>query len=67
MTSGDVSRAHRRSVRPYLSAMTTRSAHSTEVRPVDPAIALADALQFGFAAQRSGCQRSRAGKLPVER
>jgi len=26
---------------------------------VDPAIALADALQSGFAAQRSGCQRSR--------
>ncbi len=46
--------------------MTTRSA-SPVVRPVDPAIALADALQSGFAAQRSGCQRSRAGKAPAER
>ena len=37
--------------------MTTRSAASPE--SVDPAIALADALQSGFAAQRSGCQRVR--------
>jgi hypothetical protein len=29
---------------------------------VDPAIALADALQSGFAAQRSGCQRARTPK-----
>jgi hypothetical protein len=37
--------------------MTTRSTVSTDT--VDPAIALADALQSGFAAQRSGCQRAR--------
>ena len=37
--------------------MTTLSANSPET--ADPAIALADALQSGFAAQRSGCQRSR--------
>jgi hypothetical protein len=47
--------------------MMTRSAPSPGVRPVDPAVTLADALQSGFAAQRSGCQRSRAGKLPAER
>ena len=47
--------------------MTTRSAPSPVVRPVDPAIALADALQSGFAAQRSGCQRSRAGKQSADR
>jgi hypothetical protein len=34
--------------------MTTLSANSPE-----SAIALADALQSGFAAQRSGCQRPR--------
>jgi hypothetical protein len=34
---------------------------------VDPAIALADALQSGFAAQRSGCQRARAAKQPADR
>ncbi|WP_369140769.1 hypothetical protein [Modestobacter versicolor] len=37
--------------------MTTRSAPSPD--SADPAIALADALQSGFAAQRSGCQRAR--------
>ncbi|MBB3676965.1 hypothetical protein [Modestobacter versicolor] len=37
--------------------MTTRSAAATD--SADPAIALADALQSGFAAQRSGCQRAR--------
>jgi hypothetical protein len=37
--------------------MTTRSTVSTDT--VDPAITLADALQSGFAAQRSGCQRAR--------
>jgi hypothetical protein len=38
----------------------THSATATATRPesVDQAIALADALQSGFAAQRSGCQRS---------
>jgi hypothetical protein len=46
--------------------MTTRST-SSHARTVDPAIALADALQSGFAAQRSGCQRSRAGKQPADR
>jgi len=38
----------------------TRAANGTET--VDPAIALADALQSGFAAQRSGCQRTRTAK-----
>jgi hypothetical protein len=37
--------------------MTAASVTSPE--SVDPAIALADALQSGFAAQRSGCQRAR--------
>jgi hypothetical protein len=37
----------------------TRIAHSPVADSVDPAIALADALQSGFAAQRSGCQRAR--------
>ena len=36
---------------------TTAGAPVSET--VDPAIALADALQSGFAAQRSGCQRTR--------
>ena len=38
--------------------MTTLSA--TTPAAADPAIALADALQAGFAAQRSGCQRARS-------
>jgi hypothetical protein len=33
---------------------------SSATKSVDPAIALADALQSGFAAQRSGCQRTRS-------
>jgi hypothetical protein len=37
----------------------TRIASSPVAEAVDPAIALADALQSGFAAQRSGCQRTR--------
>ncbi|MCW2576242.1 MAG: hypothetical protein JWR66_2272 [Modestobacter sp.] len=37
----------------------TRIANSAVAESVDPAIALADALQSGFAAQRSGCQRAR--------
>jgi len=37
----------------------TRTAQSPVEGSVDPAIALADALQSGFAAQRSGCQRTR--------
>ena len=45
--------------------MTTRSAHSPE--SADPAIALADALQSGFAAQRSGCQRIRPTKHAARR
>jgi hypothetical protein len=40
--------------------MTTLS--ETSPTSADPAIALADALQSGFAAQRSGCQRARAPK-----
>ena len=40
---------------------------STAPAPVDAAIALADALQSGFAAQRSGCQRSRTAKEPAGR
>jgi hypothetical protein len=36
----------------------TRSAHSSVAESVDPALALADALQSGFAAQRSGHQRT---------
>jgi len=38
----------------------TQTSPSSATGSVDPAIALADALQSGFAAQRSGCQRSRA-------
>jgi hypothetical protein len=37
----------------------TRIASAPGTESVDPAIALADALQSGFAAQRSGCQRAR--------
>jgi hypothetical protein len=37
----------------------TRTAATPVSESVDPAIALADKLQSGFAAQRSGCQRSR--------
>jgi hypothetical protein len=37
--------------------MTTLS--ETSAVSADPAIALADALQSGFAAQRGGCQRAR--------
>jgi hypothetical protein len=37
----------------------TRTAAAPGTETVDPAITLADALQSGFAAQRSGCQRSR--------
>jgi hypothetical protein len=47
--------------------MTSRSTPSPVVRTVDPSIALADALQSAFAAQRSGCQRNRAGKQPADR
>ncbi|CCH85948.1 protein of unknown function [Modestobacter italicus] len=39
---------------------TTAAAPVSET--VDPAIALADALQSGFAAQRSGCQRTRTAR-----
>ncbi|WP_281283869.1 hypothetical protein [Modestobacter altitudinis] len=39
---------------------TTAPAPVSEV--LDPAIALADALQSGFAAQRSGCQRIRTAR-----
>jgi hypothetical protein len=35
--------------------------------PLDPAIALADALQSGFAAQRSGCQQARSPRETVRR
>ena len=37
----------------------TRTATGPDTESVDPAITLADQLQSGFAAQRSGCQRSR--------
>jgi hypothetical protein len=37
---------------------------SSATKTVDPAIALADALQSGFAAQRSGCQRTRTTERP---
>jgi hypothetical protein len=40
---------------------------TTAPAPVDAAIALADALQSGFAAQRSGCQRARTAKQPTAR
>ena len=40
---------------------------TTAPAPVDAAIALADALQSGFAAQRSGCQRARTTKQPIAR
>jgi hypothetical protein len=43
----------------------TRSAHSPMAESVDPAIALADALQSGFAAQRSGCQRTKTTPTPT--
>jgi len=39
---------------------TTAAAPVSET--VDPAIVLADALQSGFAAQRSGCQRTRTAR-----
>lgn len=45
----------------------TRTAHAPVNGPVDPAIALADALQSGFAAQRAAHQRTlrdRAGAAP---
>jgi len=45
--------------------MTTTSTLAPE--SVDPAIALADALQSGFAAQRSGCQRARTATVPTPR
>ena len=38
----------------------TRAAAAPVSESADPAIALADKLQSGFAAQRSGCQRSRS-------
>jgi hypothetical protein len=37
----------------------TRTAAAPGTESIDPAITLADALQSCFAAQRSGCQRSR--------
>ena len=37
----------------------TNSAQAPAAGTVDPAIVLADALQSGFAAQRSACQRAR--------
>ena len=37
----------------------TSTATAPVAGPVDPAIALADALMSGFAAQRSGHQRAR--------
>jgi hypothetical protein len=45
--------------------MTTLS--ETSAVSADPAIALADALQSGFAAQRSGCQRTRRPARPESR
>jgi hypothetical protein len=47
--------------------MTTRSTHAPVAESVDPAITLADALQSGFAAQRSGCQRTRTVKPTTPR
>jgi hypothetical protein len=40
----------------------TRTAATPVPESVDPAIALADKLQSGFAAQRSGCQRTRTSR-----
>jgi len=45
----------------------TQTAPSPVAESVDPAIALADALQSGFAAQRSGCQRIRKVEQPAGR
>jgi hypothetical protein len=55
----------------------TRTAQSPVVQSVDPAtatahahalaLALADALQAGFAAQRSGCQRNRSATQTATR
>ena len=42
----------------------TRTATAPVAGSVDPAIALADALQSGFAAQRAAHQRT---KIPVSR
>ena len=47
--------------------MTTSSTPSPVVESRDAAIALADSLQSGFAAQRSGCQRLRQTREPVTR
>ena len=43
---------------PYRAPMSASS--TVTAAPVDPATALADALQSGFAAQRGGHQRRRA-------
>ena len=40
----------------------TQTTPSPVTESVDPAIALADALQSGFAAQRSGVQRIRTAR-----
>ena len=45
----------------------TRTAPGPETESVDPAITLADQLQSGFAAQRSGCQRSRTSSRSTTR
>ncbi|WP_281283489.1 hypothetical protein [Modestobacter excelsi] len=40
----------------------TTTAVAPGSKSADPAITLADALQSGFAAQRSGCQRTRTAR-----
>ena len=45
----------------------TRTAAAPGTETVDPAITLADALQSGFAAQRSGCQRIRTATQTATR
>jgi hypothetical protein len=45
----------------------THTAPAPVAQSIDPAIALADSLQSGFAAQRGGCQRTRHGAARTAR